>query len=39
MNCIMISKIKMVGNCKLPIKFYDINKIIDNSELRMGRAS
>jgi hypothetical protein len=39
MNWIMRSKIEMVGNCKLPIKFYDINKIIDNSELRMGWAS
>jgi len=38
MNWIMKSKIEMVVNCKLLIKFYDINKIIDNSEPRMGWA-
>jgi hypothetical protein len=27
-----------VVNCKLPIKFYDINKIIDNLEPRMEWA-
>jgi len=36
MNWIMKNKIEMVVNYKLPIKFYDINKIIDNSEPRMG---
>jgi hypothetical protein len=28
-----------VVNCKPPIKFHDINKIIDNSEPKMGWAS
>jgi hypothetical protein len=36
MNRIMRNKIEMVVNCKPPIKFHDINKIIDNSEPKMG---
>jgi hypothetical protein len=38
-NWIMKNKIEMVVNCKPPIKFYDVNKIIDNSKLKMGWAS
>jgi len=35
MNWIVRNKIEMVVNCKPPIKFYDVNKIIDNLEQKM----
>jgi hypothetical protein len=39
MNWIVRNKIEMVVNCKLLVKFYDVNKNIDNLEPEMRWVS